>query len=655
MRTTVILLTLTAPFLAAQTDVDFFDDSIMQEIRLDIAPADWATLRANYLGDDYYPVTFHWRYKGQLITAQGVGIKSRGFGSRSPVKPNLHIDFNHYPAGKKFLGLSGVDTKSNNQDASEVKERAVMKLFDRMGLPASRETHARVYINDVYFGVQLLIELDKSPFLTRNFGESSGDVFKWIPVPATFHWDWNPVCAKNQVACGTTSDNWNPVPLTPDSTPFDMSSTIDMFHQGNALADADFEKGMGNFLDLKLWLLHNALENFVADFDCILGDVFGMNNFHLYRFDKTTFHQFMVWDKDQAYSYYKREIFQNASQNVLMRRLLAIPARNTQYLEGLYKAVVMGGQAGGWMDWENQYEFNQIKQAVYDDPSKQLIINGVTTNVTNAQVDQQMAMNVSFLQQRAGYVLSNVTLSGFQPGSAIKIADGGVLNAASNAAGQALVPGSLATIYGAGLANTTFTVTTGPLPTVAGGVSVSVNGFFAPLLYVSPTQINIQVPWELGLGDGTSPFTVLVYGATTKGTRANSPVNATFSNMLSAPIKAYAPGVFLARTGDGTVVSGGSPAGAGDVIVVYATGLGPVSIPQPTGVLTPAVLSNTTQVPSVTIGGVAAQVQFSGLTPGTAGVYQINLVVPAGVPAGTAPLVVTIGGESSPAYSLATR
>jgi uncharacterized protein (TIGR03437 family) len=198
-------------------------------------------------------------------------------------------------------------------------------------------------------------------------------------------------------------------------------------------------------------------------------------------------------------------------------------------------------------------------------------------------------------------------------------------------------------------------VTTGPLPTVAGGVSVIINGFFAPLLYVSPTQINFQVPWELGLGDGTSPFTVVLYGPTAKGTRANTPVNGTFTNSVSAPIKTYAPGLWGARRADGSTVAAGAEAGAGDVIVVYATGLGPVSIPQATGVLTPAILSTTTQMPRVTIGGVDAQVQFSGLTPGTAGVYQINLVVPSGVPAGTAPLVVTIGGASSPVVNLATK
>src|SRR5262249_34377261 len=148
MRTIPILFVAAAVrFAAAQTAADFFDSSVMQEIRLDVAPADWVTLRANYLSDDYYRATFHWKYQGKDLVATGVGIRSRGRGSRSPVKPNLRVDFNHYPEGKKFLGLGSAILKANNQDTSMLKETTVFRLFDRAGLPNSRETFARVYIN----------------------------------------------------------------------------------------------------------------------------------------------------------------------------------------------------------------------------------------------------------------------------------------------------------------------------------------------------------------------------------------------------------------------------------------------------------------------------------------------------------------------------
>src|SRR2546421_8111953 len=202
-----LLLLAAAHFAAGQTATDFFDTSLVQEIRLDVAPADWVTLRANYQADDYYHATFHWKYQGKDMVAAGVGIRSRGHGSRSPVKPNLRIDFNHYPEGKKFLGLGSAILKANNQDVSMVKERAIFKLFDRAGLPNSRETHARGYINDVYYGVFALTEEIKGDYLKAWLGESSGDLYEWKPLGDTYHWEWNPSCKTNQVACSADAKN----------------------------------------------------------------------------------------------------------------------------------------------------------------------------------------------------------------------------------------------------------------------------------------------------------------------------------------------------------------------------------------------------------------------------------------------------------------
>ena len=133
------------------------------------------------------------------------------------------------------------------------------------------------------------------------------------------------------------------------------------------------------------------------------------------------------------------------------------------------------------------------------------------------------------------------------------------------------------------------------------------------------------------------------------------PVNATFSNTITAPVKTYGPGVFVVLQSDGKLVAA-EPAGAGDTLVIYCTGLGPVTGPMTTGALAPlTALSTTKETPTVTVGNIPADVLFSGQTPGTAGVYQINVRLGAGIPSGGAPLVVTIGGESSAPFALPTR
>ncbi|HTW63443.1 MAG TPA: hypothetical protein VME17_02455, partial [Bryobacteraceae bacterium] len=91
------------------------------------------------------------------------------------------------------------------------------------------------------------------------------------------------------------------------------------------------------------------------------------------------------------------------------------------------------------------------------------------------------------------------------------------------------------------------------------------------------------------------------------------------------------------------------PASAGDVLIIYCSGLGPVSPPVPAGSAASATqLSNTVNPVTVTVAGQAASVLFAGLAPGFAGLYQVNAVVPTGIAASTSvPVVLTVSGRSS--------
>jgi uncharacterized protein (TIGR03437 family) len=107
------------------------------------------------------------------------------------------------------------------------------------------------------------------------------------------------------------------------------------------------------------------------------------------------------------------------------------------------------------------------------------------------------------------------------------------------------------------------------------------------------------------------------------------------------------------NSGDGTlawpsgIVAGSHPAKAGDVLIIYATGLGAVDPPVPDGHNDLAVLHSTSQTPVITIGGVPAVVGFSGMAPQFVGVNQLNIVVPPGVTPGTAALQVQFGAIKS--------
>lgn len=221
---------------------------------------------------------------------------------------------------------------------------------------------------------------------------------------------------------------------------------------------------------------------------------------------------------------------------------------------------------------------------------------------------------------------------------------GSVVNAASFATGNATAaPGSLVTLLGTGMAASTAAATSFPLPVSLAGVSVYVNGVNAPLIYVSPAQINFQMPW--GARAGTATVTLLASG--------------TQSNVLTFPVSAAAPGVFagavlVSATGQAAVAAKGRAIHAGEYLTVLATGLGAVSTtPDDGAALADFTLDSLTVTPTVTIGGISATVAFAGLAPPgpnpyTAGVYQLNVLVPAGVAAGDGvPVVVTSSGVAS--------
>ena len=226
------------------------------------------------------------------------------------------------------------------------------------------------------------------------------------------------------------------------------------------------------------------------------------------------------------------------------------------------------------------------------------------------------------------------------------ITPGQIVNAASYLGG--LAPGGLATLYGANLADTTPTIdASNGFPTLAGNVTVSVNGVNAPLIYVSPTQINFQIPWE------TAPAPYVPITVTRNGM-----ASAIEYVSIAAPA---APSMFLSEfvnglawvTGAGCVLSE-CAVQAGASYQLWANGLGPKNAPLANGM--PAVYNGSLdplEVPGgpsacqLTIGGQAATVQYCGAAPGEI-IDQINFVYPAGVST-SSPYVeatLTIGGAT---------
>ncbi len=219
----------------------------------------------------------------------------------------------------------------------------------------------------------------------------------------------------------------------------------------------------------------------------------------------------------------------------------------------------------------------------------------------------------------------------FVVGASPTTAIGGVAHGASFK--TVFAPGMILTVFGTNLAPSTAAAGTLPLPLSLSGVSATVNGVTAPLYFVSTGQLNVQLPYETGLGSA-------VLAVNNNGQVAQFPFQ----------VAVTAPGIFTAQ--DGTLVPNASGK-AGDTLLAFITGDGDQTPTLATGATPPATTA-LTRLPrcrlpvTITVGGVPAAIAFNGVPNGLAGVTQINFTVPTGVPAGPQDVVVTVGGIASP-------
>ena len=237
--------------------------------------------------------------------------------------------------------------------------------------------------------------------------------------------------------------------------------------------------------------------------------------------------------------------------------------------------------------------------------------------------------------------------SGVEPPTTPAILPAGIVDAAQFHA--VVAPGGIGSIFGAELADDMLIAGDVPLPFELGGARVLVDGWEAPLFFVSPRQINFQIPFEV-----TSPGEVNVV-VTRNG--EDSPIE-------PAVIAEFAPAVFInpntgepivQRHPDEALITAANPAKPGDVLIIFVTGIGGVSNPPATGAATAdSPLARARVTPVVTLGGEAAKVFFAGLTPRFAGLGQINIQLPESLATTgpTMPLVIDFEGSRNPPVNL---
>jgi spore coat protein CotH len=348
---------------SAQTSDDFFNPEVLQRIELWLNEADWAKLKANFRENTYYPADMTWN--GQ--TVRNVGIRSRGLGSRSATKPGLRVDFDRYSSGQQFLGLKSFVLDNLTQDHSGIKETAAMRLFTRLGVPAPRETHTRLFVNGSYAGLYALVESVDKTMMGRVFGSIGDDVqndgylFEYNYVlgsPWRFTYEGSalaPYKARFDIKTNEShaeSIIWGPIE--------------ELVRLVNDTPAAGFEQAIGSRLDLEAFVRYIAAQNFVAQNDGFNG-YDGMNNFYFYRLEDSSRHTFIAWDEDNAFLAADFSVTARLDENVLTRKTLELADYRSRYFEVLDEAAA---SAADWLRAEMQRQFDLIGAAMQEDTQK---------------------------------------------------------------------------------------------------------------------------------------------------------------------------------------------------------------------------------------------------------------------------------------------
>jgi spore coat protein CotH len=359
----VVTIALAASVAGAQTADALFAGQDLQRVDLFLHSADWAKLKAEFQTNTYYPADL--TLNGQ--TVRNLGIRSRGRGSRSSNKPGLRVDFDRYTTAQRFLGLKSFVLDNVTQDASGVHESVAMAFYARLGIPAPRTIHTRLYVNNEYAGLYVIVESVDKDLLARVFGAIGEDTqndgylyeFKWMD-------DWK---------FGYLGDGLSEYKLRFEPTTHESKSDEELYRPietlirlANTTPTDRIAAELGPRLDIPAVIRFIAAQVFLAETDGFLGG-FGINNLYLYRLENSDVHTFIAWDADNTFYHPEYSINSGIDSNVLMRDLMDVPEYHAMFFAEMRRNVELA-EADDWLNTEAIRHIQRIDTAMKEDPWK---------------------------------------------------------------------------------------------------------------------------------------------------------------------------------------------------------------------------------------------------------------------------------------------
>ncbi len=289
-------LTLVLIFIIALLQINFvngqgknlFNDDVVHEIHLTFENSNyWTILSSNY--DNNYPDVPYIMANAVIDgeTVDSIGVRLKGFSSYwvETQKKSIKLDFNEFVSGKKYDGLKKVNLNNGEGDPAIQRDLLCYDIMRKSGVSAPRTAYTKVYLNEEYWGLYLLVEQVDKTFLEDNFGTKEGNLFKnmenselnWLGSDST---DYQSIF---ELKTGSKEGAWN--------------RFVNLMDVINNSSDEEFKTAIEAVFDVDLYLKILAVDVATENWDSYIEHG---RNFYLYEDPISQKFQWIPWDYNLA-------------------------------------------------------------------------------------------------------------------------------------------------------------------------------------------------------------------------------------------------------------------------------------------------------------------------------------------------------------------
>ncbi|MDB4163485.1 CotH kinase family protein, partial [Saprospiraceae bacterium] len=280
-----------------------------------------------------------------------VGIRQKGFASHfgsQGDKKSMKIDFNHFVDGKKYDGLKKINLNNGFGDPAIQRDKLCYNIMNKAGVDAPRTSYARIYLNDQYWGLYLLVEQVDRTFLKDNFGNSNGNLFKNV---GNSELEW----------MGQDTGQYQQIfELKTDPNVEAWENFVELMDVLNNTGDGDFKEEISKIFNVDLYLKVLAVDVATGNWDSYIEHG---RNFYMYQDAYSRKFNWIPWDYNFALggtfgsdfggpggggsdegnpngnTLSEFPVDMSNSEKVLVNRLLAVPEYKERYYQGFCRLL----------------------------------------------------------------------------------------------------------------------------------------------------------------------------------------------------------------------------------------------------------------------------------------------------------------------------